>query len=352
MPIDVNSNGEDVAEVNSREAKRPTTIQTGAYKPRATDAGVGKPPKHERKLTSTVWEHYEFLPPDKEAEANEFKFEVINTEVRNCMGSTSPFWNAIKASFTVGLISLTISDRYASISHVDGHSMSPTLNPSHKTFIGRLGVYVLHPILFSSAVVGYGFSCGSVDWASSLRLSHQHDTLKIREGHCWVEGDNSASSLDSRSFGPVPLGLAHGRVTHIVWPPHRIGRVERMSFHCRHGRAYLFDNVVNITVGEKEERLMMTGMHTVVDIFCVGCGASVGWKYEAAHEKSQKYKEGKFILERTTGYAISSVRGHILMAIIHIVLCGEGVRYKVYGPNGREYVNSQEAQLGSDTDEG
>ncbi|XP_021289508.1 protein yippee-like isoform X1 [Herrania umbratica] len=70
------------------------------------------------------------------------------------------------------------------------------------------------------------------------------------------------------------------------------------SFHCRHGKAYLFDRVVNITVGEKEERLMMTGMHTVVDIFCVGCGSIVGWKYEAAHEKTQKYKEGKFILER------------------------------------------------------
>lgn len=24
----------------------------------------------------------------------------------------------------------------------------------------------------------------------------------------------------------------------------------------------------------------------------------VGWKYEVAHEPSQKYKEGKFILER------------------------------------------------------
>ncbi|KAH9736475.1 protein yippee-like [Citrus sinensis] len=56
-------------------------------------------------------------------------------------------------------------------------------------------------------------------------------------------------------------------------------------------------NSVNITVGEKEERMMMTGMHTVVDIFCVGCGSIVGWKYEAAQEKAQKYKEGKFILE-------------------------------------------------------
>ncbi|KAJ8428741.1 hypothetical protein Cgig2_022651 [Carnegiea gigantea] len=40
IPIDVDSNGADVAEAISREAKRPTTIQTRAYKPCATDAGV------------------------------------------------------------------------------------------------------------------------------------------------------------------------------------------------------------------------------------------------------------------------------------------------------------------------
>ncbi|KAL3327282.1 hypothetical protein AABB24_035113 [Solanum stoloniferum] len=50
---------------------------------------------------------------------------------------------------------------------------------------------------------------------------------------------------------------------------------------------------VNVTLGEKEERMMLTGMHTVVDIFCVGCGSIVGWKYEAAQEKDQKYKEGR-----------------------------------------------------------
>lgn len=36
---------------------------------------------------------------------------------------------------------------------------------------------------------------------------------------------------------------------------------------------------MNVTVGEKEERMMITGLHTVVDIFCVGCGSLVGWKY-------------------------------------------------------------------------
>ncbi|CAM8940069.1 hypothetical protein QQ045_028847 [Rhodiola kirilowii] len=70
------------------------------------------------------------------------------------------------------------------------------------------------------------------------------------------------------------------------------------SFYCRHGRAYLFDKCVNVTLGDKDDRMMMTGVHTVVDIFCVGCGAILGWKYETAYDKSQKYKEGKFILER------------------------------------------------------
>ncbi|XP_022746342.1 protein yippee-like [Durio zibethinus] len=94
------------------------------------------------------------------------------------------------------------------------------------------------------------------------------------------------------------------------------------SFHCRHGKAYLFDKVVNITVGEKEDRMMLTGMHAVVDIFCVGCGSIVGWKYEAAFEKTQKYKEGKFILER----------------------------FKVLGPDGSIYLAVQEAMVGGSSD--
>lgn len=36
---------------------------------------------------------------------------------------------------------------------------------------------------------------------------------------------------------------------------------------------------VNVSLGEKEERLMMTGLHSVADIFCIGCGSIVGWKY-------------------------------------------------------------------------
>lgn len=70
------------------------------------------------------------------------------------------------------------------------------------------------------------------------------------------------------------------------------------SFSCSRGRAYLFSKVVNVTLGTQVERLMMSGLHTVEDIFCCCCGQIVGWKYVVAHEKSETYKEGKFVLER------------------------------------------------------
>ena len=46
---------------------------------------------------------------------------------------------------------------------------------------------------------------------------------------------------------------------------------DEQSFQGRHGRAFLFNNVVNITLGPKEDRLLMTGLHTVADIYCIHC---------------------------------------------------------------------------------
>lgn len=74
------------------------------------------------------------------------------------------------------------------------------------------------------------------------------------------------------------------------------------AFQGRHGRAYLFNNVVNIVLGLKEDRLLITGLHTVRDIHCGHCNATLGWKYEQAYEESQKYKEGKYIVEKVKVY--------------------------------------------------
>lgn len=69
------------------------------------------------------------------------------------------------------------------------------------------------------------------------------------------------------------------------------------SFQGSQGRAYLFNSVVNIGCGPAEERILLTGLHAVADIFCDCCKTTLGWKYEQAFESSQKYKEGKYIIE-------------------------------------------------------
>ncbi|XP_052400840.1 protein yippee-like 3 isoform X1 [Carassius gibelio] len=69
------------------------------------------------------------------------------------------------------------------------------------------------------------------------------------------------------------------------------------SFQGSQGRAYLFNSVVNVGCGPAEERLLLTGLHAVADIYCESCHTTLGWKYEQAFELSQKYKEGKFIIE-------------------------------------------------------
>ncbi|WZY96052.1 hypothetical protein YC2023_068381 [Brassica napus] len=278
------------------------------------------------------------------------------------MGIQNLLWQVTKKAFTGGIIGVTISDRCCSVVPVRGDSMSPTLNPQRNSYLDD---YVL---VEKFCLQDYKFVRGDVvvfsspthfkdkyikrivglpgEWISSSR-----DVIRVPEGHCWVEGDNKASSLDSRTFGPIPLGLIRGRVTSVVWPPQRVDLLKMgrlfvidlqgetysckhchtpfaltddlisKSFHCKHGRAYLFENVVNVTVGEMEHRIMMTGWHTVADIFCVCCGSLVGWKYEIAYEKSQKYKEGKFIIER----------------------------FKVLGPDGGGYdMNEDEPMIGSD----
>ena len=44
----------------------------------------------------------------------------------------------------------------------------------------------------------------------------------------------------------------------------------------RHGRAFLFSNVVNITLGAKEDRNLITGLHTVADVYCNSCQTILG----------------------------------------------------------------------------
>uniref|UniRef100_A0A7N0TQU8 Yippee domain-containing protein n=1 Tax=Kalanchoe fedtschenkoi TaxID=63787 RepID=A0A7N0TQU8_KALFE len=71
------------------------------------------------------------------------------------------------------------------------------------------------------------------------------------------------------------------------------------SFQGRKGRAFLFSHVMNISIGPKANRHLITGLHTIADVKCSECSEVLGWKYQKAYEEAQKYKEGKFILENS-----------------------------------------------------
>ncbi|KIM76629.1 hypothetical protein PILCRDRAFT_826193 [Piloderma croceum F 1598] len=89
-----------------------------------------------------------------------------------------------------------------------------------------------------------------------------------------------------------------------------VDSVVSRAFNGQHGLAYLFDRVTNLIEGVPFDRDMTTGKHTVRDMFCCGCQNVVGWKYERAFENSQKYKEGKYILERSLLVEVGSTNDH------------------------------------------
>lgn len=145
----------------------------------------------------------------------------------------------ISSSFLSGIvlglpIYITVNDYFFSVARVEGASMKPTLNPHGKkqsdfVFIDRWHVQPqnIQPgdvvaltspsdrnISFIKRVVGI-----EGDFLNTPR--YRLNSVMVPRGHCWVEGDNYRSSLDSNKFGPVSMGLIKGKATHVVWPPSR-----------------------------------------------------------------------------------------------------------------------------------
>lgn len=168
-------------------------------------------------------------------------------------------WNRISkisSSFLSGVvlglpIYVTVNDYLFSIARVEGTSMQPTLNSSgsktsdlvfldrwhmNPSEIAHGDIVALtapndHQVNFIKRIIGL-----EGDVLNTPRYKHNY--VVIPSGHCWVEGDNSKSSLDSNKFGPVSLGLIKGKATHIVWPPKRWCKLKQTVPEDRlaHGR--------------------------------------------------------------------------------------------------------------------
>jgi signal peptidase I len=126
-----------------------------------------------------------------------------------------------------------------------GHSMEPTLRPGGSYVLDR-GYYSSHPLCRGDILVFrysgdtyikrvYALPGDQVrlltdddgddqllePWEvaryqgarpESLLAGYHVVSVTIPAGHCFVVGDNSLNSIDSRQFGPVPISTILGRV--------------------------------------------------------------------------------------------------------------------------------------------
>ncbi|KAI5122345.1 hypothetical protein M0805_004103 [Coniferiporia weirii] len=132
-----------------------------------------------------------------------------------------------------GLLTSLFTDKVGGLRMTHGASMLPTLAMSTEYILedalsvnlGRLPLRGELVILNSprkpgaqicKRVIGLPGDVVCVDPTGEHAPSTEH--CVIPKGHVWVVGDNASASIDSRTYGPVPIALIRARVLARVFP--------------------------------------------------------------------------------------------------------------------------------------
>jgi signal peptidase I len=102
---------------------------------------------------------------------------------------------------------------------VEGASMRPTLEPGDWAIAFRARRLHRGDVVVVEHPDRVGFEL--VKRVTHLPGDVAPDGLGLVD-RLWVEGDDLEGSSDSRSFGPLPMGLVRGRVWFVWWPAGRI----------------------------------------------------------------------------------------------------------------------------------
>ncbi|KAL5711829.1 hypothetical protein ACHQM5_014065 [Ranunculus cassubicifolius] len=149
-------------------------------------------------------------------------------------------WEVTKKSFTIGLVGITISDRYVTCIGVQDFSKYPSPSSFRESLNDD------HLLVIKSRWENYKYTYGDVvlyRWPNddrtrvvsrvtalpgdTMTIPESKQTVVVPEGYCWVEGGYRNSSPNRGGFALMPMGLIEGRATHIVWPPNRMGPIEK-----------------------------------------------------------------------------------------------------------------------------
>ncbi|KAL7031406.1 hypothetical protein ACKWTF_007001 [Chironomus riparius] len=113
-----------------------------------------------------------------------------------------------------------------------GESMQPTLSSNNILLCNKLAqrlnkiqrndiIIAVHPVSPKSLICKRIIGCEG----DMIIMNDKDDTdnsetqtIIIKRGSCWLEGDNRINSTDSRNYGQIPVGLIKSKVVARIWP--------------------------------------------------------------------------------------------------------------------------------------
>jgi inner membrane protease subunit 1 len=130
--------------------------------------------------------------------------------------------------------------------------------------------------------------------------------VRVPEGHVWIEGDNPQNSIDSRAYGPVPVGTIQGRVVARIWPLSELQWIARGASRPSHNsiylRAMLEDDEIAI---DMQQRLAQRAAHRAQRERREATAAAAA---EAAKEMAQYVDKEVLVLQEALRCALLEVQ--------------------------------------------
>ncbi|KAK1759463.1 mitochondrial carrier domain-containing protein [Echria macrotheca] len=131
----------------------------------------------------------------------------------------------------------------AQVTFISGPSMYPFLNPQYNESLRRdlclvyklyaqwnleRGMVVTFRNPHDAEKIAVKRVVGLPGDVIQTRPPYPHKFVQVPEGHVWVEGDGDKTK-DSNYYGPISARLITGRITHILFPFNRAGRLRWAS---------------------------------------------------------------------------------------------------------------------------
>ncbi|XP_011494460.1 PREDICTED: mitochondrial inner membrane protease subunit 2-like [Ceratosolen solmsi marchali] len=138
-------------------------------------------------------------------------------------------WVIVTLGISIGFL---FYNQVGFIARVEGTSMQPALNPYLDQDYVFLNRWIIRDKLINRGDIVTFKSPKFPNQRLIKRviglsgdviqtLGYRTEILQVPDKQCWVEGDHIGHSMDSNSFGPIPIESITAKATCIVWPPSR-----------------------------------------------------------------------------------------------------------------------------------